>query len=65
VFSADNTSTMFDARRSAAVVYRLWVSGNGHGADACLQCGECEPKCPQQIPIADKLQEAHAHLAAG
>jgi uncharacterized protein len=65
VFSTYNTSTMFDAHRSAATVYRLWVSANGHGGDACLQCGECEPKCPQQIPIAEKLQDAHAHLTAG
>jgi uncharacterized protein len=62
VFSAYNSSTMFDARQSAALVYRFWVAANGHGADACLQCGECEPKCPQHIPIADRLQEAHAHL---
>jgi uncharacterized protein len=62
VFSAYNTSTMFDARRSASMVYRFWVQSNGHGADACLQCGECEPKCPQHIAIADKLQEAHEHL---
>lgn len=62
VFSAYNSSTMFDARRTAAMVYRMWVCGGGHGADVCLQCGECEPKCPQHIPIADRLQEAHAHL---
>ena len=23
----------------------------GLKADACVQCGECEPKCPQNIPI--------------
>ncbi len=62
VFSTYNSSTMFDARQSAAMVYRFWVAANGHGGDACLQCGECEPKCPQHITIADKLQEAHAHL---
>lgn len=62
VFAAYNSSTMFDAREVAAVGYRLWVCAGGHGADACLQCGECEPKCPQRIPIVEKLQEAHAHL---
>lgn len=62
VFSAYNSSTMFEARQSAALTYRLWVMGSGHGADACLRCGECEPKCPQGIPIMDKLEEAHAHL---
>jgi len=62
VFSAYNTSGMFDAREKAAMVYRFWTVAGGHGADQCAQCGECEPKCPQQIPIKDKLEEAHAHL---
>ena len=26
-------------------------------AEACLECGECEPKCPQKIPIIKQLQE--------
>lgn len=65
VFSAYNTSSMFDARDSASAVYRFWTMGGGHGADKCAQCGECEPKCPQHIPIAEKLEEAHAHLTIG
>jgi predicted aldo/keto reductase-like oxidoreductase len=35
---------------------------NGVAADVCEACGECEPKCPQAIPIIEKLKEAHAHL---
>jgi uncharacterized protein len=62
VFSAYNTSAMFDARATASMVYRFWTVAAGHGADQCANCGECEPKCPQQIPIQDKLDEAHRHL---
>jgi uncharacterized protein len=62
VFSSYNTATMFDARQTASNVYRYWVMGGGHGADQCARCGECEPKCPQQISIPDMLEEAHAHL---
>jgi predicted aldo/keto reductase-like oxidoreductase len=62
VFSNYNTSAMFDARQSASFVYRQFVMGRGAGADQCTRCGECEPKCPQQIPIQDRLEEAHAHL---
>ncbi len=62
VFSNYNTSAMFDARRTASFIYRMWVMGGGHGADQCTRCGECEPKCPQRIPIQDMLEEAHAHL---
>jgi predicted aldo/keto reductase-like oxidoreductase len=29
----------------------------GLRADECLQCGECEPKCPQNIHIIDQLQD--------
>jgi predicted aldo/keto reductase-like oxidoreductase len=62
VFSSYNTSAMFGALRQASTVYRMYVMSGGHGADQCARCGECEPKCPQQIPIQDKLEEAHAHL---
>jgi predicted aldo/keto reductase-like oxidoreductase len=29
----------------------------GLRADACVECGECEPKCPQNIPIMAQLKE--------
>ncbi len=31
-------------------------------ADQCIQCGECEEKCPQQIPIMYTLPKVHAAL---
>lgn len=64
VFSAYNSAAMFDDPKTAASVYRQWTVQAGHGADRCLECGECEPKCPQQIAIADTLKDAHAHLMA-
>lgn len=62
VFSAYNTSEMFGALKAASAVYRMYVMAGGHGADRCARCGECEPKCPQLIPIQEMLEEAHAHL---
>jgi predicted aldo/keto reductase-like oxidoreductase len=31
-------------------------------AAACIECGECEPKCPQDIPIREQLKETHETL---
>ena len=35
----------------------------GKNATACIECGDCEEKCPQGIPIIEKLKEAHEILA--
>jgi predicted aldo/keto reductase-like oxidoreductase len=63
VLSHFNTSAMFESRASASAVYNFWVVAGGHGADQCAHCGECEPKCPQNIPIQEMLEQAHAHLS--
>jgi predicted aldo/keto reductase-like oxidoreductase len=65
VFSMYNTSVVFDSRDFMASWYRNLFVNSGRGADACIACGECEPKCPQAVPIVDKLSEAHTHLTAG
>ena len=31
-------------------------------ADACTDCGECEPRCPYHLPIVGKLRRSHAKL---
>jgi len=32
-------------------------------ADACVECGECEERCPYQLPIRELLKAAHELLA--
>jgi predicted aldo/keto reductase-like oxidoreductase len=45
----------------------VWYMDNfmkhGHGADKCVSCGACVSKCPQHIPIPEKLAEAHKVLS--
>jgi predicted aldo/keto reductase-like oxidoreductase len=36
---------------------------NNLNAGACVECGQCEPKCPQKIPIIEQLKETHRALA--
>ena len=58
-------------------VYGLWdVARNGYAefpdqrwvggkqADECIECGECEEKCPQNIQIREQLKAAHDALSA-
>jgi predicted aldo/keto reductase-like oxidoreductase len=53
---------MFEARDATSRLYQFLLVARRHGADACIECGECIPKCPQAIPIPDKLREAHELL---
>ena len=34
----------------------------GANAEACVECGECLEKCPQNIEIIDQLKKAHEIL---
>jgi hypothetical protein len=46
------------ARMSADGFWTPWAGVvKGLPANACVQCGECEPKCPQNIHIIDQLVE--------
>ena len=48
-----------------AMVYGLvdWARGEYAGmdpakrADKCIRCGECEPKCPNTLPIMDQIEQ--------
>jgi len=62
VFSMVNTTAMFDSLEDTSQLYKAILVSRGLAADACTECGECEPKCPQAIAIPDVLKEAHKLL---
>jgi uncharacterized protein len=44
-------------------VWTPWLGKiKGLNASVCVQCGECEPKCPQNLSIVEQLQEAETVL---
>jgi len=46
--------------QKANYIYLLGGDRPERGAGACIECGVCEPKCPQNIPIRERLKEVAA-----
>jgi predicted aldo/keto reductase-like oxidoreductase len=53
IFEVYNEATMYGTLKHAQMLYG-WFKPEER-ADRCLQCGECEEKCPQKIPIMEWL----------
>jgi len=49
------------ARQSYEEIGSQWLRGKR--ADACIECGLCETKCPQRLKIRDQLKESHILLS--
>ncbi|MHB9133954.1 MAG: aldo/keto reductase [Armatimonadota bacterium] len=65
IFNIYNTARVYGLWELAQNNYaQIGVSqwSKGNKADACVECGECEDKCPQKLPIRKQLAEAHAAL---
>lgn len=60
-FEMYNQACMFNAPDVANINYSIvlggMLSGNPGFASQCQECGECEEKCPQGIPIREHLKE--------
>jgi len=55
-------SKIYDDLERPKMIYNNFIKEENR-ADKCIDCGECEPKCPQNIPIIESLKEAHKLLS--
>jgi predicted aldo/keto reductase-like oxidoreductase len=66
IFNLYNMGRVYGNWAMAKGDYRSMVPNQwdpeGRQADSCTECGACEKKCPQNIPIRQQLKEAHAAL---
>ena len=63
IFRKYNEARVYGLWALSRASYQEWRWVSGKKADACTQCGECEDKCPQHIPIREQLAEAHEALS--
>ena len=62
-FEIYNEGVMYDKPDQARQSYK-WLSEDKR-ASACIQCRECEEKCPQSIPISEWMPSVHEVLGEG
>jgi predicted aldo/keto reductase-like oxidoreductase len=61
IFEVFNDAIMYGDEQAARMAYQ-WVEEEQQ-AEACVECGECLEKCPQQIDIPEWLARAHRLLS--
>jgi len=63
IFELYTDAIMYDDPRTSRFFYRGPTGlREEQRADQCIECGECVQACPQEIPIPEWLQKAHALL---
>ena len=63
-FEAYNKGIMYDKQDDARNEYQTGIPKEKR-ARLCIQCGVCEEKCPQQIPISQWMPVVHEVLGEG
>lgn len=58
IFLLDGYWTRYNLKQWAVERYRPLPKNASH----CVDCGECESRCPYELPIREKLIDSHRHL---
>ncbi len=61
-FRLMNLHRVYGLTEPARRRYRRFGEEGNLNAGACVECGQCEPKCPQKIPIIEQLKETQRAL---
>jgi predicted aldo/keto reductase-like oxidoreductase len=61
-FELYNQAVVYGNQDLAKSLYN-WHMPEGERAEACIACGECEEKCPQQIEISEWMGRVHETLS--
>jgi len=67
LFSTMNNYKVYDVKKHAKETYAEILGGKNPWLKSahpqtCTECGECEKKCPQNLPIIQQLKETHETL---
>ncbi len=60
-FEIYNESVMYDKLNHARMAYNIWFAEEERASE-CIQCRECEEKCPQSILISEWMPRVHELL---
>jgi uncharacterized protein len=61
IFGIYNQGKMYGDEAGARRAYNQFTKPENR-ADRCVECGQCEAACPQQISVIDWLKKVHAFL---
>lgn len=61
IFGSYNEAAIYNIGKQSKISYKNVIQLKKDAAQ-CVECGICETKCPQKLPIIQHLKEAHEHL---
>jgi len=62
IFYSVNNASMYNEEAQVRKGYKKYFIDQNKDASQCIECGNCEAACPQNIPIIEKLKESHEYL---